>query len=52
LAARLRAAGHYAPAIRPPTVPAGSCRLRFTVTLAHQPHDLKRLIAVMGRLRP
>jgi 8-amino-7-oxononanoate synthase len=51
LAAKLRAAGHFAPAIRPPTVPAGSCRLRLTVTLAHREHDRRRLLAVMGRLR-
>ena len=51
LAARLRQAGHYAPAIRPPTVPAGSCRLRLSVSLGHKPHDWRRLLAVMARLR-
>lgn len=51
LAAQLRAAGHYAPAIRPPTVPPGQCRLRLTATLAHKPSDRKRLLAVMAGLR-
>lgn len=48
LAERLRAAGHYAPAIRPPTVPEGGCRLRLTLTLAHQPEDSRRLLAALG----
>jgi 8-amino-7-oxononanoate synthase len=51
LAARLRAAGHYAPAIRPPTVPAGHCRLRLTITLAHKPSDRRRLIKAMAALK-
>jgi len=52
LAMRLREAGHYAPAIRPPTVAAGACRLRLTVTLAHRAADRRRLLAAMARLRP
>lgn len=40
LAARLEAAGILAIAIRPPTVPAGTARLRLSVTLAHAPEDL------------
>jgi 8-amino-7-oxononanoate synthase len=52
LAAKLRAAGHYAPAIRPPTVPPGACRLRLTATLAHTDADRKRLLKVMATLRP
>jgi 8-amino-7-oxononanoate synthase len=51
IAARLRAAGHFAPAIRPPTVPAGSCRLRLTVTLAHREHDRRKLVAAMQGIR-
>jgi 8-amino-7-oxononanoate synthase len=51
LSARLAALGHYAPAVRPPTVPAGSCRLRLTVTLSHKVSDRRRLIAAMGKLR-
>jgi 8-amino-7-oxononanoate synthase len=52
LAARLREAGHYAPAIRPPTVPEGSCRLRLTVTMAHRDADVRRLVKAMAALRP
>lgn len=51
LATSLAANGHHAPAIRPPTVPPGSSRLRLTVTLAHKMVDLRRLAAAMERLR-
>lgn len=52
LAARLRVLGHHAPAIRPPTVPPGSCRLRLTVTAAHRPKDVRLLLAAFAGLRP
>jgi len=48
LAAKLAEAGHHAPAIRPPTVPEGACRLRLTVTRAHRPSDLRKLLAAIG----
>ena len=41
-AARLRANGVMAAAVRPPAVPEGTARLRFSVTLAHNEDDLKR----------
>lgn len=51
LADRLRAAGHYAPAIRPPTVPVGECRVRLTLTLAHTPADEMKLIRTLAACR-
>jgi 8-amino-7-oxononanoate synthase len=39
---KLREQGIIAAAIRPPTVPAGSARLRLSITLAHLVDDLER----------
>ena len=39
----LRAAGVWATAIRPPTVPQGSARVRFAFTAAHSDADVARL---------
>lgn len=47
LAAHLRARGCWATAIRPPTVPAGSARLRLTLTAAHESSDIARLLEVL-----
>lgn len=38
--------GVYAPAIRPPTVPASTSRIRVTVTADHTPEQLKKTLAV------
>jgi 7-keto-8-aminopelargonate synthetase-like enzyme len=46
--------GVFVQGIRPPTVPAGSCRLRCTVMAVHTPADLQfaadRIISVGRKL--
>ncbi len=44
----LARAGILVPAIRPPTVPVGTSRLRVTVSAAHTDADLDRLADVLG----
>ncbi|MCD4706460.1 MAG: 8-amino-7-oxononanoate synthase [Candidatus Sabulitectum sp.] len=50
LSAALEEIGILAVAIRPPTVPAGTARLRFSVTLAHSPDDIIRTADELKRL--
>ena len=46
-ARRLEAAGILAVAIRPPTVPKGSSRLRFALSAAHSESDVEQVIAAV-----
>jgi 8-amino-7-oxononanoate synthase len=46
----LLAAGLWVPAIRPPTVPAGSSRLRITFSAAHARDDVDRLLEALASL--
>jgi 8-amino-7-oxononanoate synthase len=42
--------GIYTPAIRPPTVPAGTSRLRLSVTAGHTPAQIDRLLEVLQKI--
>ena len=46
-AARCRERGILLSAIRPPSVPAGTSRIRLTVTAAHTREELDRAVKVM-----
>ncbi|WP_338464437.1 8-amino-7-oxononanoate synthase [Franconibacter daqui] len=47
LAQRLRERGCWVSAIRPPTVPAGTARLRITLTAAHENDDIDALLEAL-----
>jgi 8-amino-7-oxononanoate synthase len=53
LSAALLEKGFLVPAIRPPTVPEGSSRLRVSLSAAHAPGDIEGLLqALSGVMRP
>jgi 8-amino-7-oxononanoate synthase len=49
LAAALDAQGLWVPAIRPPTVPVGTARLRITLSAAHSEADVLELVAALAQ---
>lgn len=52
LSAALAARGFWAPAIRPPSVPAGEARLRISLSWAHDAEMLDGLAAALDELAP
>ncbi|MDE2117591.1 MAG: 8-amino-7-oxononanoate synthase [Betaproteobacteria bacterium] len=46
----LRARGIWVPAIRPPTVPQGTARLRISLSAAHSEQDVAQLIGALHEL--
>ena len=47
---RLLEAGFLVAAIRPPTVPEGTARLRITLSAAHEEQDVERLLEALGEV--
>jgi len=48
--AALRDEGLWVPAIRPPTVPEGTARLRISLTAAHSEDDVAQLVMALTKV--
>jgi 8-amino-7-oxononanoate synthase len=48
ISTRLESRGLWVPAIRPPTVPDGTSRLRVSVSAAHAREDMEELARALG----
>ena len=48
VSAALERCGYLVTAIRPPTVPAGTSRLRITLSAAHEPHQVTGLLDALA----
>ncbi|WP_298236300.1 8-amino-7-oxononanoate synthase [uncultured Azohydromonas sp.] len=49
LSAALRRRGLYVPAMRPPTVPVGTARLRITLSAGHTPAQVEQLLLALAQ---
>ena len=52
IGAELRERGILVGAVRPPTVPLGTSRLRITISAAHTDADIDRLLGALAEVRP
>ena len=48
VAEELRKNHYYVKAVRPPTVPEGTARLRFSITRYHEEADLRKCAVVLA----
>ncbi|HSW59416.1 MAG TPA: 8-amino-7-oxononanoate synthase [bacterium] len=46
---KMKVSGFYVPAIRPPTVPAGTSRLRFSLTAEFSEDDVNRIVKTLSQ---